>query len=79
MTRRVTPLLVPVVALVAVLVSGTCLVTRERGSGGVSSGLGDRGGLYGRSAMMGGTAVTGGVWFHGHGWHGRFLEISEGW
>jgi len=60
MTRRVSGLLVPIIALVAVLASGTWMVTQERDGRWMSAEAGDRGGLYGRDGTMGGAMMGGG-------------------
>ncbi len=60
MTRRMSGLLVPVIALVAMLGSGAWLVTQERDVRWMSTGFGDRGGSYGRDGMLGGAGMMGG-------------------
>ena len=60
MTRRVTGLLVPMIALVAVLASGTWMVTQQRDGRWTSTGFGAGDGNYGRDGMMGGAGMMGG-------------------
>lgn len=67
MRRRVAALLVPVVALVAVIASGTWLVAQGRDAGWSSSASGGTAGWQGWSGMMGSASTLGGM-MGGPGW-----------
>ena len=79
MTRRVKGLLVPLIALVAMLASGTWLVTQERDGQQISTGFGDRGGFYGRDGMRGGAGMRGGGGMGGGGMGGGGMMGGFGW
>ena len=67
MRRRIAGLLVPVVALVGVIASGTWLVTQERDAGWWSSASEGTAGSQGWGGMMGSASTLGGM-MGGPGW-----------